>query len=124
VKCPECGAEVAPGDVFCGNCGKMVLAEESAVPSPPPPSPPTASPADRARKAMTISIILVSVGAVLCLAGLIASVVVTAMPSEEYSLAESALVSAICCLAPFALPGTILAIIGGVVWFVWGRDKG
>jgi len=119
MKCPECGAEVAPGDVFCGNCGKMVLPGESTVPSPPspppsPPTPPTASPADRARKAMTISIILVSVGAVLCLAGLVASVVVTAMP----------LGSAICCLAPFALPGIILAIIGGVVWFVWGRDKG
>lgn len=123
MKCPECGTEVAPGDVFCGNCGSMVLPEESAAPSPPllPPAP---SPADRSRKAMTVSIILVIVGIVLCLAGLVLGVAFTfAGQSDELSLAESASVSAICCLPTFALPGIIMAIIGGVVWFVWGRAK-
>lgn len=126
MKCPECGAEIAPGDLFCGNCGKMVLPEEAAIPSPTPsPAPPPApSPADRRRKAMTTGIILVVVGIVLCLAGLGLGVAFTfAGQGDDLSLAESASVSAICCLTPFALPGVIMAVIGGVVWFVWGREK-
>ena len=123
MKCPKCGAEIAPGDVFCGNCGSMALAEEEAA-IPSPPAPPAVPPADRARRAVTISIILVIVGVVLCLAGLGLGVAFAFLgQGDELSLAESALSSAICCLTPFALPGIILTAIGGVVWFVWGRKK-
>ncbi|MCR4408173.1 MAG: zinc ribbon domain-containing protein [Anaerolineae bacterium] len=124
MKCPNCGAEIAPGDVFCGNCGKMVLPEESTAPPPPPPVPPP-PPADRTRKAMTIGIILVIAGVVLCLAGVgIGAVVAFAGQGEDLSLAESVTGSVLCCMTPLALPGVIMAVIGGVVWFVWGRSKG
>lgn len=123
MKCPECGAEVVPGDVFCGNCGNMVLPDESTAPSPPPP-PAATSTTDRNRRTVTISIILVVVGIVLCLAGLGIGVAGTfAGQGDDLSLAESASVSALCCLTPFALPGVILAAIGGVMWFVSGREE-
>ncbi len=123
MKCPKCGSEVAPGDVFCGNCGTMVLPDESAA-APPAPPPVVAPLEDKRRKAMTIGIILVIAGVILCLVGLVLGVAFTfASQGDDLSLAESASVSAICCLTPFALPGLLMAAIGGVVWFVWGRAK-
>lgn len=123
MKCPACGTEIAPGDVFCGNCGKMVLPEES-VAAPSPPLVPSAPSADRTRKAMTIGIILVIVGAVLCLAGLGVGVAGALLgQGDELSLAESASVSVLCCVPPLALPGVVIAVVGGVVWFGWGREK-
>ena len=38
--CPQCGAPVAEGDVFCGSCGHD-LTVSLAAPPPPPPPPPT-----------------------------------------------------------------------------------
>lgn len=123
MKCPACGTEIAPGDVFCGNCGKMVLPEES-VAAPSPPLVPPAPSADRTRKAMTIGITLVIVGVVLCLAGLGVGVAGALLgQGDELSLAESASVSVLCCVTPLALPGVVIAVVGGVVWFVWGREK-
>ncbi|RLC91921.1 MAG: hypothetical protein DRI77_13380 [Chloroflexi bacterium] len=50
MKCPECGTEVAPGDVFCGNCGSMVLPEESAAPRHHSFLPPRPRPIEAARR--------------------------------------------------------------------------
>ncbi len=52
MKCPECGAEVGPGEKFCGNCGapieggtaeavpgdETILAGPSMMPPEPPPA--------------------------------------------------------------------------------------
>jgi hypothetical protein len=40
MNCPNCGAQVPPGDLFCGECGTRVMPEEK--PSPPPSTAPAA----------------------------------------------------------------------------------
>lgn len=40
MNCPNCGAQVPPGDLFCGECGTRVVPEEK--PSPPPSTAPAA----------------------------------------------------------------------------------
>ena len=40
VKCSDCGADIAPGAMFCGNCGAaVVLGPQLKVSDEPPPAP-------------------------------------------------------------------------------------
>lgn len=47
MQCPNCGANVPPGDLFCGECGTRIVSEEK--PHPPPPSVVT-PPAETAKR--------------------------------------------------------------------------
>jgi len=49
MKCPNCGANVPAGDLFCGDCGTRIVPEEKPAPPPPPTTaaPPTAAEAKR-----------------------------------------------------------------------------
>src|SRR5439155_19305963 len=37
--CPSCGTQNAPGQKFCGECGAALAAQPSEVPPPPAPEP-------------------------------------------------------------------------------------
>ncbi len=44
MKCPNCGADVPTGDLFCGECGNRIVPEERPSPPPPLTSPPAKEP--------------------------------------------------------------------------------
>jgi len=78
MKCPNCGADVPAGDLFCGECGTRVAPEEKPIPSPPPPSvaPP---PAERPKRGVPKGL-LIGCGGLLALAVIAACIfVVTAL---------------------------------------------
>src|SRR5438128_10061336 len=44
VICPQCGTPAAPGESFCRNCGKQILAPTITAAPPPVPQPPVNAP--------------------------------------------------------------------------------
>src|SRR5262249_884884 len=50
--CPQCGAPAAPGEAFCRNCGKQILAPTITAPAPAVP-PMQAQPLPPAKKGPT-----------------------------------------------------------------------
>ncbi len=62
MKCPNCGADVPSGDIYCGECGSRVIAEtQPPTPSPVPP------PAEQPKKGLPKGL-LIGCGGLLTLA--------------------------------------------------------
>lgn len=84
MKCPNCGADVPAGDLFCGECGSRVTPEEKPVPSAPPPS--IAPPPAESLKKGPPKRLLIGCGAglaVAVIAACILGVVVLLKPTES-----------------------------------------
>ena len=126
-QCSNCGAILGPKDDFCAECGAprppkpeasegAPTAEAPAL--PPPSAPPPASPAGesdvRWRVAMMVLLVL---GALACVAGLVAFVLFALIESEGYTTMENWLFSAVCCLFPIGGAGAIMAIVGVTIWY-------
>ena len=69
--CPQCGAPAAPGEGFCRNCGKQLLAPTITAPPPaiPPLHRPTVAPPPKKRRSKLMMGCLVIIGLVVIAAG-------------------------------------------------------
>ena len=134
-RCANCGAELRPNDRFCGECGlpvyvapaqeaKPVESPPETSPTPPPTTPtvPAAPPPPKTSSgtwAVVVGVVLLLIGLASCAIG---ALVIAFMPQIEpdpdiVSFVQA--VSGFCCV----LPALLLAVAGGVVWYVWGRKK-
>jgi hypothetical protein len=69
--CPQCGTPAAPGEGFCRNCGKQILAPTITAPAPavPPLKPASSAPPVRKRRSKLMMGCLVIIGLVVVAAG-------------------------------------------------------
>jgi hypothetical protein len=135
IQCENCGAVLAPEDIFCGECGAPHPASGGAVepvkpdqpavppvaPGPPPVAPaalPSARPTAPAQKGWRAAFItLVVLGAITCVVGLAAFLIFGSTPGENMTPQEDWLYSAVCCLLPIGGIGALLMAIGAVIWY-------
>ena len=68
MKCPKCGANVPDGDLFCGECGSQITAEEFSPPTYAAVPPVTAAP-QKKRSLPWAVIILILIGACIICGG-------------------------------------------------------
>lgn len=119
-KCANCGAELRPGDRYCGECGLPTFVEPAPQVAPEVKSAltaPTKTP--KGTWAVVTGIVLILIGLGACAFG---SLILIFTPMlEVHSDTGTALLvsSGICCM----LPALLLIIAGAVVWYVWGRKK-
>lgn len=135
VQCENCGAVLAPEDIFCGECGAPrpaaageagpLAVEQPAMPSPAPsaqPSPPPPGPsAQTGWRAAFITLLVL--GAVTCLVGLVTFLLFGATESDTVTREEGWLYGALCCLLPFGGLGAVLAVTGLGIWYVRLRNR-
>jgi len=119
-KCANCGAELRPGDRFCGECGLPTFVEpapKAASEAKPALIAPSTTP--RGTWAVVTGIVLILLGLGSCAFGSFILIITPML--DVYRETETALQvsSGICCM----LPALLLVIAGAVVWYVWGRKK-
>ncbi len=119
-KCANCGAELRPNDRFCGECGLPTFVEPAPETAPKLKS--VLAESDKSAKgtwAIVTGIVLILIGLGACAFGSLVLLMVPLMemPEETGTIVQAT--SGICCV----LPALLLAIAGGVVWYVWGRKK-
>lgn len=119
-KCANCGAELRPTDRFCGECGLPTFVE----PTPKPQvetrstlSAPTQTP--KGTWAVITGIVFILLGLGACAFGSILLLIVPTLDLHRDTAAALQVTSGVCCI----FPALLLAIAGGVVWYVWGRKK-
>lgn len=142
IQCDNCGAVLLQEDVFCGECGaprpqstESIEPETGETPPTPdhtatdrPPHAPARPQPVRPSAASDTGwrvafIVLVVLGAFACVAGIATFLLFGATSTETTTPAEDWLYSAICCLLPIGGTGTLLAAIGGVIWYTRLRSR-
>jgi len=138
-RCANCGAELRPNDRFCGECGlpvyvspgqeaKPVGAPQETSPAPPPttatvpatPPPPVPPKPRDGTWAVVVGVVLILIGLASCALGAIAIALAPEIWLDDPNFISTFQAgSGLCCI----LPAVLLAIAGGVVWYVWGRKK-
>jgi hypothetical protein len=146
-QCQNCGAALGEEDIFCGECGAPHLpaAEvgESGVTEPPPapepdvtepspdlpPTPEPELPAEAKPPASSdtgwrLAIVVLGVlGALACLAGLLAFLIVGSVGGDTTTKQEDWLIAALCCLLPVGGIGLLLVAAAAVVWYTRLRSR-
>jgi hypothetical protein len=134
VQCENCGAVLSKEDIFCGECGaprpSMPQSAEPALkpqpvpgvapnqPLPVPPVPPSARPSVTSEKGWRAAFItLIVLGAIACVVGVAAFVILGSMPGETTTRQEDWIFAAICCLLPIGGTGALLAVAGSTIWY-------
>ena len=147
IQCDNCGAVLAKEDLFCGECGvpRPVPPEtgpasdeapapagtaESAEPLPgaPPeddhePLPPPRSPGSPEAGWRVAFFVLLGLGIMVCLAGVLAFVLVGSIGGDTTTVQEDWLISSLCCLLPVGGTGAILVAGGAVIWYMRLRSR-
>ena len=138
IQCDNCGAVLLEEDLFCGECGaprpSLISPSEPAeaeIPADisqiPESAPELYRPPVRSRspeKGWRIAfVVLLLVGACLCLAGVTSFLLFGLTESEVASPEENWLYATFCCLLPIAGAGAILALAGAGIWFARLRNR-
>ena len=136
-QCENCGAVLAPEDAFCGECGAPRPQEPSGVaepaatssakpvrPAPPPPAPTGPQPTPQAQVGWRVAFfVLIILGAIACLAGVVAFLLFGLTDSESFTPEENWLYATICCLLPIAGSGALLLLGSLGIWYSRLRDR-
>jgi hypothetical protein len=140
LQCENCGAVLAKEDIFCGECGaprpsqaevsetKDLARAEVVTPAeltpradPVPAAPARSEPASTGWRVAFI--VLVVLGAIACIAGVLAFLLFGSMESEATTPAEDWLYAALCCLLPIGGTGVLLATGGLAIWYARVRNR-
>lgn len=132
IQCENCGAVLLQEDVFCGECGAPFSTPRPGADAPPTPQaapPPQRPPAPRPPQSSSntawrvAAIVLVIVGAIMCILGLSAFLIFGLTESEVATPTENWLYATFCCLLPIAGSGGILALAAAGIWYSRLRDR-
>ena len=131
-QCEYCGAVLLPEDQFCGECGAP--RPEATSPVPPDARPPALNPGGEPAPAAPVPaktlpspggttawraafIVLLVVGALICLLGLLVFLLFGLTEAEGWTAGENWAFSAFCCLLPIGGAGLVLLMAGAGIWY-------
>jgi hypothetical protein len=131
IQCSNCGAVLHEDDLFCGECSaprppatmQVEVLDEPQVNEIPGSEPGPARRPDPERKWRVAATVLVAIAAVLCVLGIIATVLFGLIPGEDLTPAENWIISATCCLLPIGGVGAIAGVAALVIWWTQLRDR-
>jgi len=69
------------------------------------------------------SAVLGTIGALLCVLGIIAFVFIGIIPAEDVTPTEGWLISALCCLLPIGGAGAVAGVAALVIWWSQLRNR-
>lgn len=127
IQCDNCGAVVLKEEPVCGECGAPrppVIASHQLIEEPETDAPQEPIGALRTSAVRrVVAILLALAGALLCLLGLAAFVILGLGEREGVPPPENWLYSAICCLLPLAGAGTTVALVALALWWTRLRKR-